>query len=153
MALGIAINQVPGVAVAKTYHFGAWKVQVRHDRFTGVNRCKLYGNQMTYAHGVVYFQFQRNVDTADAWYRSDGGEAAPVANYRRQVAVLTPFPEPAPLENPSNSQAPIPGEVVKTMGFVDIRPNERARVKHFRVDGLNPALAFVAERACLPFQE
>lgn len=155
LSLGICagIIQIPSLAAAKSYRFGAWKVQLHQDRFKAVNYCKLYGNQIAYRHGVVYFQFQRNVDAENAWYRFDGGEAAPVAMFRRQVAQLTPFPEPAPLENPSNAQSSVPAEVVQTLGTVDIRPNAHARVKHFRVDGLSPALAFMTERNCRPFQE
>jgi hypothetical protein len=144
----LIVFTISTAATAKTYHFGAWRVKVTHDRFANVDYCHVYGKNMTTEDGIVSLNFQHDIDTDAAWYRIDGDQATKLSSLRSRVDALSAFPERGPLENPSNGQAKFPVELLLRAHNVDIRTPHPGWVKHFRVDGLNQALAFTSEHNC-----
>jgi hypothetical protein len=144
----LIILPISTTAAAKTYHFGAWRVKVTHDRFANVDYCRVYGKSMTTEDGIVSLNFQHDIDTDEAWYRIDNAPAAQLSGLRPRVAALAVFPERGPVENPSNGQAKFPAELLLRAHIVDIRTPHPGWVKHFRTDGLDQALAFANAHHC-----
>ena len=144
----LATLPISAAATAKTYHFGAWRVKVTHDRFAGTDSCRIYGKNMTTEDGIVSLNFQHDIDTDEAWYRIDNAPAAKLSDLRPRVDARVVFPERGPVENPSNGQAKFPAELLLQAHAVDIRTPHPGWIKHFRTDGLDQALAFANERNC-----
>lgn len=144
----LIILPISTTANAKTYHFGAWRVKVTHDRFANIDYCRVYGKNMTTKDGIVSLNFQHDIDTDEAWYRIDNAPAAQLSALRPQVDARAVFPERGPVENPSNGQAKFPVELLLRASIVDIRTPHPGWVKRFHTDGLDQALAFSKERNC-----
>ncbi|MBW8880015.1 MAG: hypothetical protein JF615_00945 [Asticcacaulis sp.] len=153
LGLLMALTWLPDMAAARTYRFGAWRVEVKHDRFADLYRCRVYGRAKRYSpDGIVSLEFQHNIDTDNAWYRVDGAAPVRLDTLRSRVENLSPFPDPGPLENPSNGEARFPLDVLHGARYVDVRATS-PWVKHFRVDGLSAALTYAGDRHCVYEQD
>lgn len=150
MALVLAGPAGAGGIHTKTYRFGAWHVKLTQDNFAGSATCRLKGNNVLLAGGVLNFKFDPGTDTQAALFRIDSGKTQSAADYIRDMKSDMIYYTPGPLEDPGVGRVRLPLKLFTGAAAVDIRPNTHRRIKHFRIDGLDRAVAFMAEQNCLP---
>lgn len=148
MAIVLAPTSNANAAQTKTYRFGVWRVEMKHDAFTGQNSCRMLANDMQYSDHIVSFKFGRSTQTDAAILRINGGDVVKAEAYQSDVRSSLLFYDPGPLDNPGGGQVQLPEKLLDDATYVDIRPNPKTRVKHFKLDGFASALAFVQERDC-----
>lgn len=150
-ALACLVFVLCGPAVAaqtKSYRFGVWRLQMTHDTFTGDNTCRMKSYQMRYADHVLSFRFDGHIDADAAVFRINGGPIDEAAKYEGAVKSAQLFYDPRPLDHLGDPRVLLPESLFDNAVYIDIRPNPKALVHHFRLDGLRSALAFMREHDC-----
>ena len=135
-------------AKTHTYHFGVWRIQMRYDAFTGTTSCTMKSGNLNYANHVITFEFGGATVTDAAIFRVNNGPVQSAGAFQDEVKSTELFYNPGPLENPGDGKVRLPEKLFTEAAFVDIRPTEQGRVKHFRLDGFPAALAFMQQRGC-----
>jgi len=138
----------------KTYQLHGWYITIRRDGFTGQTRCRLYfpktlfQGRITYARDTLGFQLDENRSTLRAWYRIDRGETRRWQDiYPRLAASGVPL-DGEDFDNPTGGLVLIPAVDLAAAKTVDIRANDTAPVKTFRVTGFAAALAAAKDNGC-----
>jgi hypothetical protein len=125
-----------------------WRLEVRQDRFTGKALCTLERDHVAYDHGVVTFAFGRQVDTASATYRLDGGPVRRAGDVAVEAAGMGVRFDTQNLANPSNGEVHIPARELGEAHKIYIRANTRMTHRIFDLTGLPAALDAARSRNC-----
>ena len=125
-----------------------WRLEVKHDPFTGAISCSLRAPRMSFDHGALTFQFSRSTDTFDAIYRIDAGQpfswrisAMSLAAHGVQIQNDDPA-------NPSGGRVIIPYNALIGGQTVWIRPGPKAAAWPFKIEGLTAELMAAKSQGC-----
>jgi hypothetical protein len=125
-----------------------WRLIVYKDRFTSAEHCEIVSRKLVYRAGVVTFRFGRSVDTANAIFRTDSDAARSVGDVAVEAAGKGAKFLTSNAINPSNGEVHIPAAQLDGHRTVAIRPNLKASVRTFSLEGLAPSLAAAAAHGC-----
>ncbi len=143
------LNLLPGRDVQASHQeVGGWRLDVKHDQFSGRTTCRLKRGPVTYERQVVTFRFASWVDTANAEFRIDNGALQSVGSVAVEAAGLGARLRSDNSTNPSGGLVAIPSRLVANAGSVSIRPNPKRGHKDFVVKGLTGALAVAQQKGC-----
>lgn len=144
-----AVHRTDGRDVHVHYYRQAgWHFTVRQDRFQGKTTCRIYKHDVTFAEGVVTFQFGHGVDTANARFRLDDGPPRDVGSVAVEAAGLGASFNGPNMRNPSNGEVHIPAAVIGAATRVAIQPNAATNHRTFSLAGLSRALEVAKAQSC-----
>lgn len=131
---------------------GDWQLTIRRDRFSQGVQCRLgsYDHRAIYQQGALGFRFKRRWDVAEAAYRIDGGLPHLARDDLPALVDLGVPIDIGGIANPNEGIVWIPYARLASANSVAIepRPNDRARIFHFR--GLTGLKQLAKERGCVP---
>jgi hypothetical protein len=130
------------------YRQAGWHFTVRQDHFRGKTTCRIYKHDVTFAEGVVTFQFGHGVDTANARFRLDDGPPREAGSVAVEAAGLGARFNGPNLRNPSDGQVHIPADVIGGATKVAIQPNSKTNHRTFNLAGLSRALEVAKAQNC-----
>ena len=137
----------PQIAI-RSLAVGDWTAKVRTDRFTGEVTCSLAGRGLSFHRDTVVFNLGRSVDTAQAFFRIDGGVAHSVREPRVENETHGFFLDSGPIDNPSGGKVALPYSMVKDAKQVMIRASPKHAPRAFDVSRLGEALAAAKAAGC-----
>ena len=105
---------------------------------------------MSYAHGVVSFQFNRKLDTTKASFKVDGGPVRSWTEVYPQLVETGATLEGRSLANSTGGKVMLPIMILKGAHSVTIRATPKDRPRQFSIDGLGDALGSATNLACDP---
>ena len=132
----------------KTYRFGVWTIHASYDTFTGLNLCRLSAKQIKIEDDVAIFSLGRKMGLEDAVIRIDNGPVLYPSVYRAQITSSTLYNRLGPLDDREDKNVKIPASLLVDANMVDIRPDLKSRVYHYKLDGLSSARAFMNSHSC-----
>lgn len=140
----------------RTYYDGGWVMNIAVDRFTQQARCHLFQGawrsprSITFARRALGFRFAERIDTADAWYRIDGGPPRrALDNDPTLVHNDTPL-DTGDLLNPSGGVVWIPVDQVADAETVAIKPTRHSGAVEYHPRGFRAALEAARVNGCAP---
>jgi hypothetical protein len=148
LALAMLGSRGDDQVAVRSVRTGAWVAKVRTDRFTGEVSCSLRGPDMSFHRDTVVFELGRHVDSAQAFFRIDGGAARSVREPRLQNETHGFFLDSGPVDNPSGGRVALPYSLVQGAKAVLVRANPRREPHAFDVSGLADALAAAKAAGC-----
>ncbi len=143
------LNLAPDRDVQQSHQdVGGWRLDVKHDQFSGRTTCRLSRGPVSYERQVVTFRFASWVDTANAEFRVDNGAVQSVGSVVVEAAGLGARLRGNSATNPSGGLVAIPSRLVANAASVSIRPNPKRSHKDFAVKGLAGALGVAQQKGC-----
>ena len=137
----------PQIPVKRTRVAG-WVVERRTDRFTGWSQCSARNGGVQLAGGAVVFDFGRSVNTGQAAYRIDDGEARMAQQSAFARSYWTRHEADAPLDNPSGGRLALPARNLVQARTIAIRVNTERRPQIFKLDYLGAVLSAESALGC-----
>jgi hypothetical protein len=127
---------------------GDWTAKVRADRFTGEVTCSLAGRGMSFHRDTLVFHLGRSVDSAQAFFRIDGGPARSVREPWVENETHGFFLDSGPIDNPSGGRVALPLSMVKDAKQILIRASIKHTPRTFDVSRLGEALSAAKAAGC-----
>lgn len=139
--------------VAQHFQVPAWNIRVLRDKFTGDHQCMIFQGKrrtpmVSYAHGVVSFQFSKQLNTVKASFKIDGGAVEPWDAVYPALAQTGAQLEGRSLDNPTGGKVMMPLSVLHGAHVVIIRPTPTKHPVRFSIDGLGDVLASAHNLGC-----
>ena len=138
----------PQVRTERSRLPGGWRLARTDDPFTATSGCKLERRDVRMFSGVVTFSFGKEVDTANAVYKLDGGPVRTAGELGPEVAGHGVSYLSGNTYNPSDGRVRVPWTTLAGARRIDIRVNAKRRPRSFALDGLDAAVAAARQGGC-----
>lgn len=125
-----------------------WVLEVRRDRFLNASTCVVRSRRVSYASGLVTFQFDGKLNTAEAVYRIDQGPPRAAADVAVASAGLGARHFTGNLRNPSGGRVFLPMSQLEAASMLEVRPNPKKRSRAFKLQGLQAGVAEARRQQC-----
>jgi hypothetical protein len=132
----------------KRVRVAGWTLDIRQDRFTRRQTCKLFRRNVYYERRALVFHLPTRPDTSRAAYRIDDGPPFWVTSDAAELADLGFSLHDDDLTNPSGGVVRIVVSRLVAAHTVTIEPKAFGSHSRFRLDGLQAALD-VARTRCI----
>ena len=150
LTLGASMPASASQTLRHRTRLGDWRLTIAAGKFSHDVRCRLTGTRMTYVAGAVGYRFARHLDTTEAWFRIDGGEARRWRDVLPALSQAQVAIDGRDLDAPTDGIVWLPVALVEDATSVAIQPRPDRRPRVFRMGGFAGVRDIARARGCVP---